>query len=94
MTHAHKAVLANDFLYAHSSHADIPLCVLNNSRLQTLGVLDVDCLHVAVKLLLGTLLVVTLSRDTDSESVWDTLDSGLPDLLVQLWVEADVGCAL
>jgi len=39
---------------------------------------------------LGTLLVVTLAGDANAESVWDTLDSGLPDLLVQLWVDADV----
>jgi hypothetical protein len=40
------------------------------------------------------LLVVTLSRDSDTQSVWDTLDTSLPDLLVQLGVETNVGCAL
>jgi len=70
------------------------LCVLHNRRLQTLGVLDVDSLHIRVQLLLGTLLVVTLTRYPDTEAEWDTLDAGLPDLLVQLRVEADVGCAL
>ena len=35
------------------------LSVLNNGGLETLGVLDVDGLDVGVKLLLGTLLVVT-----------------------------------
>jgi len=70
----------------HSSH----LCVLNNSGLKTLRVLDVDGLDVAVELLLGILLVVTLSRDAHAKSEWNTLDTGLPDLLVQLWVEADI----
>lgn len=72
------------------------LRVLNNNGLQTLGllILDVHSLDVAVQLLLGTFLVVTLSGNTDSESVGDTLDAGFPDLLVELGVEADVGCAL
>jgi len=73
-----------------SSH----LCVLNNGGLETLRVLDVDSLDVAVELLLGALLVVTLSRDAHAQSEWNTLDTGLPDLLVQLWVEADILGAL
>jgi hypothetical protein len=70
------------------------LLVLNHRCLETLGVLDIDGLNVAVKLLLCALLVVTLARYPDAESVWDTLDSRFPDLLVQLWVETDVGGAL
>jgi hypothetical protein len=61
---------------------------------QTLGVLDVDGLDVRVQLLLGALLVVTLTGDANTEAVWDTLDAGFPDLLVELGVEADVLGAL
>jgi len=50
---------------------------------QTLRVLDSNSLDVRVELVLGTLLIVTLAGNTDAESVWDALDSGLPDLLVQ-----------
>lgn len=70
------------------------LCVLDDGGLETLGVLDVDGLDVAVKLLLGTLLVVTLARDADTEAERNALDTALPDLLVQLGVEADVAGAL
>ena len=62
--------------------------------METLGVLDVDSLDVGEKSLLGALLIVTLARDADAESVGDTLDTLLPDLLVQLGVEADVLSAL
>jgi hypothetical protein len=57
---------------------------------ESLGVLDVDGLNVGKETVLGTLLVVTLTADTDTESVRDTLDSLLPDLLVELGVETDV----
>ena len=62
--------------------------------MQTLGVLDVDGLDVGVQTLLGTLLVVTLAGDADTETERNTLDTGLPDLLVQLGVEADILGAL
>lgn len=62
--------------------------------MQTLGVLDVDSLDVGVQTLLGTLLVVTLAGDADTEAEGDTLDTGFPDLLVELGVEADVLGAL
>lgn len=65
----------------------------HNSR-ETLGVLDVDGLHVAVEPLLGTLLVVSPPGDADPEPVGDALDTLLPDLLVQLGVQADVRGAL
>ena len=58
--------------------------VLDNSGLETLGVLDVDGLDVAVELLLGALLVVTLARDADAEAERNALDTALPDLLVEL----------
>ena len=72
----------------------IRLCVLDNGGLETLGVLDVDGLDVGVELLLGALLIVTLARDADTEAEGNTLDTTLPDLLVQLGVEADVASAL
>jgi hypothetical protein len=53
---------------------------------QTLGVLDVDSLDVRVKLLLGALLVVTLTADADTETEGNALDASLPDLLVELGV--------
>lgn len=58
--------------------------------MQTLGVLDVDGLDVGVQTLLGTLLVVTLAGDANTETEGDTLDTGLPDLLVESGVETDV----
>lgn len=70
------------------------LSVLNDLGVETLGVLDVDGLDVGVELLLGAILVVTLTRDADTEAERNALDAGLPDLLVQLGVEADVGGAL
>ena len=77
-----------------ASREAIRLCVLDNGGLETLGVLDVDGLDVGVELLLGALLVVTLARDTDAEAERNTLNTTLPDLLVQLGVEADVASAL
>jgi len=85
----------------HPNHGlpPIPLAVpfallLDNNGRETLGVLDVHGLHVAVELLLGALLVVTSPGDADAHSVWDTLNTLLPDLLVQLGVDADIGGAL
>ena len=68
--------------------------VLNKSGLETLGALDVDSLDVRVELLSGSLLVVTLAGDADAKSEWASLDTGLPDLLVQLWVDADISGSL
>ena len=64
--------------------------VLHHGRLQALWVLHIDGLHVAVQLLLGALLVVSLPRDAHPQSVWNALDPGLPHLLVELRVETDV----
>lgn len=58
--------------------------------METLGVLDVDGLDVGVETLLGVLLVVTLAGDADTETEGDTLDTGFPDLLVELGVDTDV----
>jgi len=77
-----------------SSTANATALLLDDNRLETLGVLDVDGLDVAVQLLLGALLVVTSPRDADAEPEWAALDTLLPDLLVQLGVDPDVGGAL
>ena len=70
------------------------LCILNNSRLETLGILNIDRLNVAVQFLFCIFFVISLSRDSDAESEWTTLDTSLPDLLVQLGIETNIGCAL
>ena len=68
------------------------LRLVDDNGLQTLGLLglDVDGLDVAVQSLLGVFLVVSLSADSDTESVWDTLDSLFPDLLVQLRIKTNI----
>ena len=63
---------------------------LNDLSLKTLGRGNIDSLDVREKLLLSTLLVVSLSRDADSDSVRNALDTTLPELLVQLGVESDI----
>lgn len=68
------------------------LGALDRDGVKTLGRLAGDVRDVAVELLLCALLVVSLSCDSESHSVWDVLDSHLPDLLVELWVETDVLC--
>lgn len=72
----------------------INLLVVDNGGLETLRLLDVDGLDVGVELLLGALLVVTLTGDADTETEGNTLDTALPDLLVELGVETDVLGAL
>ena len=76
------------------SSTNVHLRVLNNGGLQTLGVLDVDGLDVRVQLLLGALLVVSLTGDADTQAERNALDTGFPHLLVKLGVEADVLGAL
>lgn len=68
--------------------------LLNNSGVEALGILDIDSLDVGVESLLGALLVVTLARDADPHTERNALDTALPDLLVQLGIETDVGGAL
>ena len=68
--------------------------LVNRGREEALGVLNVHRLHVAVQLLLGALLVVTLAGDPDAEPEGNALDATLPHLLVELGVETDVGGAL
>ena len=67
---------------------------LNDSSVQALGAGDVDCVDMGVESLLGALLVVTLAGNADTHTVGDALDTALPDLLVQLGVQADVLGAL
>ena len=62
------------------------LSILDDLGMQTLGVLDVDSLDIRVQLLLSALLVVTLTRDADTEAEGNALDTGFPDLLVELGV--------
>jgi hypothetical protein len=71
-----------------------PNLLLNDNGVETLGVLHVDGLDVAVELLLGALLVVTAAGDADTETVGNALDTLLPDLLVELGVDADIGGTL
>src|SRR3569833_589580 len=68
--------------------------LFHEHSLQTLGILDVHGLNIAVELLLGVLLVVSSPRDADPESIRITLDTALPDLLVQLGIQTDGGSAL
>ena len=68
--------------------------LVNRGREEALGVVDVHGLHVAVQLLLGALLVVSLPGDSHAEPEGNALDAALPDLLVELGVDADVGGAL
>jgi len=72
----------------------MPLRLLHDRRLQALRVLDIDSLHIAVELLLGVLLVVSSPRDTDPDPVRAALDTRLPNLLVQLRIDSDVGGSL
>jgi hypothetical protein len=53
---------------------------------ETLGVLDVDGLDIRVQLLLGALLVVTLTADAHTEAERNALDAGFPHLFVELGV--------
>ena len=62
--------------------------------METLRVLHVDGLDIRVELFLGSLLVVTLTGNSDSESVRNALDAAFPNLLVELGVEADIDRAL
>lgn len=70
------------------------LLLFDNNGVEALGVLDVHSLHVAVQLLLGTLLVVSASGNADAESVGNALYTVLPDLLVQRGVQTDISGAL
>ena len=65
--------------------------LLDNNGLQTLGGWNDDWLDQSEQLLLGVLLVVSLSGDSQSHSLLNTLDTSRPQLDVQLWVQSDIG---
>jgi hypothetical protein len=69
----------------HPKPFAIPL-FLNDSRLQTFGVVHIDDLNEAVEFLLGVLLVVSPPGDSQAESVRHALDTRLPDFLIELRV--------
>ena len=75
-------------------HIAILLSLIDNSGVQTLGVLDIDGLHKRVEDVLALLLVVTLAGDADTETEGNAFDTGFPDLLVELWVESHILGAL
>jgi hypothetical protein len=54
--------------------------------MEALRVLNVDSLDIAIEFLLGAFFVVSFPGNSDSKSIWYTLHSALPNLLVQLWV--------
>lgn len=64
--------------------------VVNNNGVESLDRGNVDWLNVSEKLLLGILILVSLSGDSDSESVRSSLDTSLPDGYVKLWVKSDI----
>jgi hypothetical protein len=74
--------------------ANISRSILYHGSLQTLWVLHIHCLHVAVELLFRALLVVSLTRYAHTKTERYTLDAGFPDLLVQLRIETNIRCAL
>ena len=57
---------------------------------QALGILYVDCLHIAVQLLLGTLLIITLPRYPHPQPERHTLDTGFPYFFVELRIETNI----
>jgi len=70
------------------------LSILNNDRSQPLRILNIDRLHIRVKLLLRALLVIALPRYPHPKSIRHAFDPGFPDFLVELRVETDVFGAL
>ena len=93
--HHRRGIFEFIFVSTNSTgRKDTRLLLIDNGGVETLGLLDVDGLDVGVELLLGTLLVVTLAGDADTEAERNALDTGFPDLLVQLGVEADIGGTL
>jgi hypothetical protein len=70
------------------------LRILDDGGLQTLGILDIDGLHIRVQLFFGTFLVVSLTGNANSQAERNALDTGFPHLLVKLRIQADVLGAL
>lgn len=78
---------AAEFHRQHLKLPDIPSSLLlHHCRHQVFRALHVHRLHIAVQLLLRTLLVVALPADADPDPVWYTLYTALPDFLVELWI--------
>lgn len=85
-----KPFLPPCFAIADPGRHKMTRLFLDNNGHETLGVLDVDSLDVAVQLLLGILLIVSSSADAHTESVGNSLNTLLPDLLVQCGIDADI----
>jgi hypothetical protein len=68
--------------------------VLHGNSGQPLRAWYIHRLHIAVQLLLGAFLVVSLSRDPHAQSIGYAFDAGFPDFFVQLRVETDVDGSL
>lgn len=67
------------------------LLLVDDGGLETLGGAETkNGDGVGVKLLLGTLVVVTLALETHTQSAREVLDTVLPHLLVELGVQTDV----
>ena len=56
--------------------------------LESLEAVDLDILDKGVELLLGLLILVSLSRDSDTDFAGDVSDASGPDLSVEQWVNA------
>ena len=67
------------------------LLLVNDGGLETLGGAEAENGDgIGVKLLLGSLVVVTLALKTHTKTAGEVLDTVLPYLLVELGVETDV----
>lgn len=77
-------------MYYEKLITDLSL-VFDDNGLQTLVGWDGDWLDKSEHGLLSGLLVVSLSGDSQSHFVLDTLDTSLPQVCVQLRVQSDVG---
>ena len=64
--------------------------ILDDNGLKTLDRWDEDWLDVREQRVLGVLLLVSLSRDSNSHSELDTSDTSLPDSLVQFRRQTDI----
>lgn len=61
----------------------------NNNGLQTLGRSNNDWFNVREQWVLSVFFFISSSGDSQSQSEWNTLDTSLPDFLVQSWVQTD-----
>ena len=62
----------------------------DNGGLQTLGGGDENWFNVREQWVLGVFFFVSLSGDSQSQSESNTLDTSLPDFLVQFWSQTDI----